>query len=91
MSINYEAVHASFPGATIKMDGTATKADGSLITAQEIENAVATYGGAIQAKQNISDLEAQITPRRLREAVLGIDNGWLANKDAEIAAVRGEL
>lgn len=36
-------------------------------------------------------LEAEITPRRLREAVLGTDNGWLADKEAEIAAVRAQL
>ena len=36
-------------------------------------------------------LELEITPRRLREAVLGTDNGWLASKEAEIAAVRAQL
>lgn len=36
-------------------------------------------------------LEAEITPRRLREAILGADNGWLADKEAEIAAVRAQL
>ena len=37
--------------------------------------------------KEIAKLEAQITSRRLREAVLG-DNGWLAAKEAEIAALR---
>lgn len=36
-------------------------------------------------------LEAEITPRRLREAVLGTDNGWLADKEAEIAIERVKL
>lgn len=40
--------------------------------------------------QQIQELEAQITPRRLREAVLG-DNGWLAAKEAEISALREQL
>jgi len=39
----------------------------------------------------ITVLENEITPRRLREAVLGTDNGWLASKEAEIAAVRAQL
>ena len=39
----------------------------------------------------ISQLESQITPRRLREALLGTDNGWLANQDAIIADKRKGL
>lgn len=40
------------------------------------------------ARQKIIDIESSITPRRVREAVLGIDGGWLAARDAEIAALR---
>lgn len=55
----------------------------------------------VQARQNpeltsaqvrqaaIYALEATITPRRVREALLGADNGWLAAVDAQIAALRG--
>ena len=39
----------------------------------------------------ISVLEASITTRRLREATLGNDNGWLADIDGQIAALRGKL
>jgi len=39
----------------------------------------------------IERLERQITPRRMREAVLGTDGGWLANQEALIAAERGKL
>lgn len=39
----------------------------------------------------ISRLEAQITPRRLRETILGTGNGWLANQDALIAIERDKL
>ena len=39
----------------------------------------------------ISNLEAEITPRRMREAVLGVDGGWLASKEAEIQVLRGQL
>lgn len=36
-------------------------------------------------------LEAEITDRRKREAILGTDNGWLAAKEAEIATIRNTL
>jgi hypothetical protein len=35
-------------------------------------------------------LEASVTPRRLREALIG-DNGWLSGVEDEIARLRGEL
>lgn len=38
----------------------------------------------------IRELEASVTPRRLREAVLG-DNGWLNGVNAQIAALRSSL
>ncbi len=44
----------------------------------------------VEAKNQIAVLEAQITPRRVREAVLG-DNGWLKNIDGQIAALRAKL
>jgi len=40
--------------------------------------------------QAIADLEAEITPRRLREAILG-DGGWLKNKETEADALRKEM
>jgi len=39
----------------------------------------------------IAKLEATITPRRQREAILGIDNGWLADVNAQIVALRAKL
>lgn len=40
----------------------------------------------------IARAEAQITPRRLREAVLDQSaQAWLAARDAEIAALRAQL
>lgn len=39
----------------------------------------------------IQTLEANVTDRRVREAVLGIDNGWLKNLDDQIAALRAQL
>ena len=43
------------------------------------------------AQQSIATLEASISNRRMREAALGTDGGWLAATDAEIATLRGQL
>ena len=45
----------------------------------------------ILIKSEIATLEATITSRRIREAILGTDNGWLANQEAAIAALRAQL
>jgi hypothetical protein len=37
------------------------------------------------AKAEIKRLEAEITPRRVRESILGTDGGWLAAQEALIA------
>lgn len=42
-------------------------------------------------KLQIINIEQQQTDRRIREAALGIDNGWLAALDAEIAQLRAQL
>ena len=39
----------------------------------------------------IARLEAQITKRREREAILGTDNGWLAAQEALLATERAKL
>ena len=39
----------------------------------------------------ISDLEQTITPRRIRDAILGTDNGWLAEVESEIETLRSQL
>ncbi len=51
-----------------------------------------TDNAKITVMSKIYDLEAEITPRRLREAIL-TSNGktWLTNKEAEIATERGKL
>lgn len=46
--------------------------------------------GAI-SRDTIEKLEASITDRRIREAVLGVDNGWLADINAQIAVLRTQL
>jgi hypothetical protein len=42
-------------------------------------------------KQQIVALEATVTSRRIREAALGTDGGWLRNLDSQIAALRAQL
>lgn len=44
-----------------------------------------------EAVQAISELEESITPRRLREAVLGTDNGWLACTNELITNLRSQI
>lgn len=39
----------------------------------------------------IQELEQQITSRRLREAILGIDNAWLLNTELSINTLRIQL
>jgi len=39
----------------------------------------------------IHQAEQTITPRRLRDAILGIDNGWLASAEQSIAQLRTEI
>jgi hypothetical protein len=43
------------------------------------------------ALAEITRLESEITPRRIREAVLGADNGWLANQESLITIERNKL
>jgi len=49
----------------------------------------------ISPKQVLLDrigfLELSITSRRLREAVLGVDNGWLQSVNSEITNLRTQL
>jgi len=44
-----------------------------------------------QALAEIAALESQITPRRIRDALLGTGVDWLKNQETKIAAARGRL
>lgn len=44
-----------------------------------------------EAQLSITVLESSITPRRIRESILGTDNGWLADVDSKIKALRKKL
>lgn len=42
-------------------------------------------------KISIARLEQTITPRRMREALLGVDDGWLSDIDQQISDLRAQL
>lgn len=41
-----------------------------------------------EALQSIKSLEATVTQRRIRDAIAGADNGWLADIESQIEALR---
>lgn len=51
-----------------------------------------TPGPRAEARRRIAEIEATVTPRRLREAVLTpAGASWLAEQEAAIAAIRATL
>ena len=44
-----------------------------------------------KVEQRIAALEEKVTSRRTREAILGTDNGWLADIELQIQELRGQL
>ena len=42
-------------------------------------------------KEDIKTLELSVTERRMREAVLGVDGGWLKSVNDQIADLRSKL
>lgn len=57
----------------------------------EREAAGSAGAAARSALDKINKAEAQITVRRLREAILGKDNGWLVRQNELIIAERAKL
>ena len=61
-------------------------------TARDAEEATwLSEAPARDALAEIQRLEGEVDARRMREAVLGTDGGWLATQDALIAAERAKL
>jgi hypothetical protein len=76
----YAAAMARPVGYTIEVvDGAMTAAPPAAASAYQ------------QALAQITDLERTVTPRRLREAALGTDDGWLKALDDQIAALRATI
>ena len=66
--------------------------DGVLVEYQEYTSEELATKANGQIMTNILRLEAEAAqPRRIREAILGIDNGWLANQESLIAIERNKL
>lgn len=68
-----------------------TGRSGNWQTLEEADPRVVAYRlreSAEQTKAEIFQLEASITNRRLREAILGTDGGWLKNINDQIATLR---
>lgn len=76
------------------LDGAFDTAENQAVVADVLAN-YDTLAAAYVARQNIVaqiiELETQQTARRMREAVAGVDNGWLANLEAQIAVLRAQL
>ena len=83
----------------VSKDTPVKTVDGVYYLLKPSDNAELAQYNAEQAQTNarlsvlrkIRKLENQVTIRRLREAILGIDNGWLANQESLIAAERSKL
>ena len=75
--------------ATKKRGETEVVVDGETVTVTK--KAVAKSAAEI-AQEKIYELEAAVTPRRLRDAVLTEDGkAWLTNKEQAISAERSKL
>jgi len=70
-----------------------TTEEAAVIDPQQAIDSAAWDADAIprNAKKEIARLEGEITQRRVREAVLGTDNGWLADQEVLIATERAKL
>lgn len=66
-------------------DGTVKPPDASLIA---LSGETERVRGV---RSQIATLEASATPRRMREATLGNDGGWLAHLEEQIVSLRSQL
>ena len=66
-----------------------TEAEQTTRNAEEATELVSRAGRLL--KEQIIKIENQQTPRRIREAALGIDEGWLAALEVQIVTLREQL
>jgi hypothetical protein len=83
-----ERVDGEMPSITI---GAMKREGGNLVYDHLLDSAAILARNKVKAKADITALEATITPRRQREAILGTDKGWLAQQEAAIAVLRAQL
>lgn len=73
------------------VDGVITKFPGGIPSQSDQDAWTAEFAVVEAAMAEITRLELQVTQRRIREATLGTDGGWLSNQEALIAAERSKL
>lgn len=81
-------------GYAVKKDGSGWRAVDSKDDIYQNEKYQEFQPDVIKLNDSLSEiirLESSITQRRMREAILGIDNGWLADVESKIAALREKL
>lgn len=95
------AINDAMPADAVEIDQEeyaalmAGQVEGKVIASADdgkpfLQDPPALTGNAL-IKGQIDALESTVTQRRLREAVLGTDGGWLAGVNAQIAALRASL
>lgn len=77
---------------------TAATPQGEVVLSNEVETQIRAHWAATDAAaprlailKQIANLELQQTPRRIRDAIKGVDNGWLVNLETQISALRAQL
>jgi|TARA_R110000823_G_scaffold59668_1_gene143129 hypothetical protein len=74
------------------VDGVSVLLNAEEVAAREAEEAAwLAATTSREATRQIEVLEKAISPRRIREAILGTDGGWLAAQEALIATERAKL
>ena len=58
------------------------------IYADDLQPALRERVSVVTPSMELQQLELSVTPRRIREAILGIDNNWLKNLDKQIDDLR---
>ena len=96
-----DAIHSVIPADSVRLTADehaalmAAQAAGKIIQAGIDGKPLAIDPPALSARQvllsQIAASEAVITERRIREAVLGLDGGWLKTVDDKIVALRKQL
>lgn len=86
-----KVVHARDGSSYERMVATWDEKDGPIPSQATLDPIRARLDAEVDTQRKIVQYEREVTPRRIREAILGVDGGWLATKDAEIATERSKL
>ena len=83
-----ERVDGEMPSITI---GAMKREEGNLVYDPLLDSIAILARTKAKIKADIAALEATITPRRTREAILAIDTTWLADVELQIGQLRQQL